>query len=162
MQPRPVPAIFARPLTAEAFASYGDVVEAPASPGRAYFETSVRNLRPGAHPRLWMLTKLPASPPLEFRSLERHQFSSQSFVPIEIERWIVVVAPHAAQGGPDIERVQAFMALPTQGVSYRPDIWHGSLTVLDRPARLCVFMWLDGTSADEEFVSVPPFIVHPA
>ncbi|HEY7245195.1 MAG TPA: ureidoglycolate lyase [Xanthobacteraceae bacterium] len=162
MRPQATAEITARPLTADAFTAYGDVVEAPAQPGRAYFETSVRNLRPDAYPRLWMLTKLPASPPLEFSSLERHQFSSQSFVPIEIGRWIVVVAPHAAQGGPDIERVQAFIALPTQGVSYRPDVWHGSLTVLDKPARLSVFMWLDGTSADEEFVSVPPFIVHPA
>jgi ureidoglycolate lyase len=162
MGPEATPEILARPLSAQAFAPYGDVVEAPAKPGRAYFETSVRNLRPVADPRLWMLTRLPASPPLEFTSLERHQFSSQSFVPIEIGRWIVVVAPHAEQGGPDVSRVQAFMALPTQGVSYRPDVWHGSLTVLDRPARLCVFMWLDGTQADEEFVSVPPFIVRPA
>jgi ureidoglycolate lyase len=156
------PEIIARPLSAEAFAHYGDVVEAPADPGRAYFETSVRNLRSAASPKLWMLSKLPAALPLKFDSLERHRFSSQSFVPIEIGRWVVVVAPHAPQGGPDVARVQAFMALPTQGVSYRPDVWHGSLTVLDRPARFCGFMWLDGTSSDEEFVSVSPFIVYPA
>jgi len=154
--------ILARPLTPEAFAPYGEVVEAPADPGRVYFASSVGNLRPAADPKLWLLRKLPASPPLEFGALERHQFSSQSFVPLEVGRWIVVVAPHEPRGGPDVGCVQAFMALPTQGVTYRPNVWHGALTVLDKPARLCVFMWLDGTPADEEIVTVRPFIVRPS
>ena len=116
MQHDGVRQISARPLSAEAFAPYGDVVEAPAQAGRAYFATSLGNLRPSAHPKLWMLTKLPAQPlPLEFRALERHEFSSQTFVPIDIGRWLVVVAPHDPQGGPAADRVEAFLARPTQG-----------------------------------------------
>jgi ureidoglycolate lyase len=158
---KPLKEVVTQPLTAQAFAPFGDVVEAPAQPGRAYFETSIGNLRAGAQPKLWMLTKaVAASPPVEFSSLERHRFSSQTFVPIEIGRWLVVVAPHAAQGGPALDRIQAFLARPTQGVSYRPDVWHGALTVFDKPARLSVFMWLDGTAADEEIVPVPPFVVR--
>lgn len=155
--------LIARPLTAEAFAPFGDVVEAPEKPGRAYFETSLGNLRPDARPRLWMLTKVPvAGLPLEIKSLERHEFSSQSFVPIEIGRWLVVVAPHAPQGGPDVKRAQAFLANARQGVSYKPNTWHSGLNVFDKPARLTVFMWLDGTAADEEIVPVRPFIVREA
>jgi ureidoglycolate lyase len=153
--------IIARPLSAEAFAPYGDVVEAPERPGRAYFETSIGNLRPAALPRLWMLTKMPAGElPLRFALLERHEFSSQTFVPIDVGSWLVVVAPHAPDGGPDVDRVEAFLAKPAQGVSYRPNVWHGSLTVFDKVARLTVFMWLDGTQADEEAVAVQPFIVR--
>lgn len=152
--------IIARELSAEAFAAYGDVVEAPAQSGRAYFNTSVINLRASAQPKLWMLTKQPAAPlPLQFDLLERHQFSSQSFVPIDLSRWLVVVAPHSERGGPDVDRVEAFLADPRQGVSYRPNTWHGSLTVFDKVSRLTVFMWLDGTPADEEIVAVPPFMV---
>ena len=163
MQHDGVRQISARPLSAEAFSPYGDVVEAPAQAGRAYFATSLGNLRPSAHPKLWMLTKLPAQPlPLEFRALERHEFSSQTFVPIDIGRWLVVVAPHDPQGGPAADSVEAFLARPTQGVSYRPNVWHGSLTVFDQVARLNVFMWLDGTPSDEEIVPVPPFIVREA
>jgi ureidoglycolate lyase len=155
--------LVARPLSAEAFAPYGDVVEAPAQPGRAYFASSLGNLRPTAQPKLWILTKLPAPPlPLEVKALERHEFSSQTFVPIDIGRWLVVVAPHAPQGGPATDQVEAFLPSPTQGVSYRPNVWHGGLTVFDRIARLTVFMWLDGTPADEEIVAVPPFIVREA
>ena len=43
--------LIASPLTAAAFAPFGDVVEAPAGPGRAYFESSLGNLRPNAQPR---------------------------------------------------------------------------------------------------------------
>jgi ureidoglycolate lyase len=152
--------IMARALTADAFAPFGDVVEAPPQSGRAYFGTSLGNLRPAAPPKLWMLTKQP-SPflPLRIETLERHAYSSQSFVPIEIGRWLVVVAPGDARGGPDVARARAFLPTPLQGVSYRPNIWHSGLHVFDRPARLTVFMWLDGTAADEEIVPVAPFEV---
>jgi ureidoglycolate lyase len=153
--------LLASPLTLEAFAPFGDVVEAPEKPGRAYFETSLGTLRPAAQPRLWMLTKLPVPGlPIEIAAMERHEFSSQSFVPIVIGRWLIVVAPHAPAGGPDVGRAQAFIANERQGVSYRPNTWHSGLNVFDKPARLTVFMWLDGTSADEEIVPVPPFRVR--
>ena len=155
--------ISAGTLTAEAFAWFGDVVEAPAHSGRAYFSTSLGNLRSAAPPKLWMLTKQP-SPflPLRIETLERHAFSSQTFVPIDIGRWLVVVAPSDPQGGPDVARAQAFLPSPQQGVSYRPNVWHSGLHVFDRAARLTVFMWLDGTAADEEIVPVSPFTVHEA
>jgi ureidoglycolate lyase len=153
--------LIAGPLTAEAFAPFGDVVEAPATQGRAYFESSLDNLRSSAQPRLWMLTKLPVPGlPIEIKSLERHEFSSQSFVPIDIGRWLIVVAPHAPQGGPDVARAQAFIANARQGVGYRPNTWHSGLHVLDKPARLTVLMWLDGTAGDEEVVPVDPFSVR--
>jgi ureidoglycolate lyase len=155
--------LIARPLTAQAFAPFGDVVEPPAKPGRAYFETSLGNLRPAAQPRLWILSKMPvAGLPLQIKSLERHEFSSQSFVPIDIGSWLVVVAPHSPRGGPDVERAMAFLPRPGQAVSYRPNTWHSGLNVFERPARLSVFMWLDGTLADEEIVEVPPFTVRAA
>jgi ureidoglycolate lyase len=69
------------------------------------------------------------------------------------------VCPHAAGGGPDMARAQAFLAGPDQGVTYRMNTWHHGLTVFDRPARLAVFMWRDGTSADEEFVPIEPVTI---
>jgi ureidoglycolate lyase len=151
----------AKALTAEAFASFGDVVEAPAQSGRAYFSGSLGNLHATAAPKLWLLTKQP-SPflPLRIDKLERHAFSSQSFVPIDIGRWLVVVAPSDAQGGPDVAQAKAFMPSAGQSVSYRPNVWHSGLHVFDRVAHLAVFMWLDGTPNDEEIVPVSPFMVH--
>ncbi len=152
--------IVAQPLTAEAFAPYGDVLAAPADPGRSYFEGGLGNARPGARPSFSLVHRLPlAGLPLEAKLLERHEFSSQTFLPLDAGRWVIIVCPHAAAGGPDLAGLRAFIARPDQGVTYRMNTWHHGLTVLDRPARLAVFMWRDGTSGDEEFVPVAPFVV---
>jgi ureidoglycolate lyase len=153
--------IVARPLTADLFSSYGDVVEAPPTAGRAYFSTSVTNLRASAEPKIWMLTKQPSPPmPIEIATMERHEFSSQTFVPIDIGPWLIVVAPSAASGGPASESAEAFIAASTQGVSYRANVWHSGLHVFDKVARLTVAMWLDGSPTDEEIVKITPFLVR--
>jgi len=89
--------------------------------------------------------------------MERHEFSSQSFVPIDVSRYIVVVAPRAADGGPDAEAARAFLVPGDVGITYHVDIWHHPMTILDRPARFAVFMWRDGSTGDEEFVQ----LAHP-
>ncbi|BBK41440.1 putative ureidoglycolate lyase [Allostella vacuolata] len=151
----------ALPLTQDAFAPYGEVLTLPDGAGRSYFEDALGNLRPEARPSLSMSVRAPLEAlPLQANLLERHEFSSQSFVAIDASRWIVIVCPHAADGGPDVARAIAFVAGPGQGVTYRPNTWHHGLTVLDRPGKFAVFMWRDGTKGDEEFVPVAPFTVH--
>jgi ureidoglycolate lyase len=147
-----------RPLTAEAFAPYGEVLEVPREAGRLYYERALASLRPGAWPSLSLSWRDPhPGGPLRVHQMERHQFSSQSFVPLGPVRWLVLVAPHAAGSGPDMARAQAFVAAPGQGVTYGADVWHHPLTVLDAPGRFAVVMWRDGTATDEEFISVTPF-----
>ena len=153
--------LIAVPLTADAFAPYGEVLEAPAEPGRTFFESSLGNLRVGARPNLKIVTKLPVRGlPLEANMLERHEFSSQSFIPIDVGRMLIMVAPHAPEGGPDVKRALAFFASSRQGVTYRPNTWHHPSTVLDKRACFAVFMWCDGSKSDEEFVNVAPFTIR--
>jgi ureidoglycolate lyase len=148
------------PLTAEAFAPFGDVIDVASSDRRTYYEEALGNLRPAAKPSLSVTFKAPTPDrPLVSGMLERHEFSSQTFVPINVGRWLIVVAPHAAAGGPDVSRLHAFIANGQQGVTYKPNTWHHGLTVLDQPGRFAVFMWRAGTK-DEEFVPVPPFTVR--
>ena len=94
------------------------------------------------------MTFRPPTPdrPLKSETLERHEFSSQSFVPVDVGRWLIVVAPHAAKGGPDMADARAFIANGQQGVTYKPDTWHHGLTTLDQPGRFAVFMWRAGTT----------------
>lgn len=154
--------IIAQPLTAEAFAPFGDVLAPPTEPGRTYFEKGLKNGRAGAWPSLSVTHARPlAALPLRATMLERHEFSSQSFMPLDVSRWLVVVAPYGAEGGPDPSRAIAFVAGPGQGVTYHMGTWHHGLTALDRPARFAVFMWRDGTSTDEEFRPLAaPFTVQ--
>jgi ureidoglycolate lyase len=150
-----------QPLTQEAFAAYGDVIAVPEVAGRTYYEDALGNLRPTAHASLSVSLKAETPErPLKADLLERHEFSSQTFMPLDVGRWLIVVAPHAAAGGPDLAGVKAFIANGKQGVTYRPNTWHHGLTVLDRPGRFAVFMWRDGGKGDEEFVPVQPFTIR--
>ena len=152
--------LIARPLTATSFAPYGEVLEAPGDAGRTYIEQALANGRPGAKPSLsFTLSKVPASLPFKVVQMERHQFSSQSFVPMDRGRFLVVVAPKLESGGPDAARAEAFVGGPGQGVTYGMDVWHHALTVLDAPMRFAIFMWLERSATDEEFVDVSPFAV---
>ncbi|MFN9096645.1 MAG: Ureidoglycolate hydrolase, partial [Alphaproteobacteria bacterium] len=55
--------IITEPLTAEAFASFGEVLESPTSPGRAYMDKMLENRRSGAAPSLSFTRALPKSAP---------------------------------------------------------------------------------------------------
>ena len=52
------------PLTAEAFAPFGEVLTAPAVPDRVYFERALANRRPAAWPSLSLTLREPAAVPL--------------------------------------------------------------------------------------------------
>lgn len=149
-----------QPLTKEAFAPFGDIIDMPTVDGRFYHDGALANLRGGAGPSLSVALKAPtADRPFTSGMLERHEFSSQTFIPVDVGRWLIVVAPHAAHGGPDIGKALAFIADGRVGVTYRADTWHHGLTTLDRPGSFAIFMWKAG-AGDEEFVPVEPFTVQ--
>jgi ureidoglycolate lyase len=152
----------AEPLTASAFEPYGAVIEGPAGPGRSYFDSQLVNRRPAARSSLSISRLLPLEQlPLRVALFERHEFSSQSFLPLSVVRYLVIVAPAAPTGGPDAARARAFVGRAGQGVTYHAGTWHHSMTVLDAPALFGVLMWRDGTSADETMVALPvPLTVH--
>jgi ureidoglycolate lyase len=150
----------AQPLTASAFAPFGEVLEPPASAGRSYFEDALANRRPSARPSLSLSRVMPSpAGPLIARVMERHEHSSQSFIALEAARWLVMVAPSDAAGSPDMARAEAFVCGQGQGITYRADVWHHPLTVLDAPASFAVFMWRDGSAGDEEFVDIGSLLV---
>lgn len=144
-----------QPLTAEAFAPFGDVLTIPAAPGRSYFDAALSNLRGEAKASLSIARREDlATLPFQATQMERHEFSSQSFVPIDVGRWLVMVAPHAPAGGPDMAKARAFLPAPGQGVTFAANVWHHPMTILDKPATFAVFMWLVKGAGDEEFFTL--------
>ena len=141
------------PLDPDAFAPFGHVAPAPA-PGTLVEVGPSRNLRDMVPPCLRWAVGRPAMLPLRVTTMERHRFSSQSFIPMAAARWLILVAPHAASGGPDMARARAFLADGTRAITYAPDVWHHPLTVLDAGAAFAVLTFLDGSADDEEFVPV--------
>ena len=156
--------IVAEPLTAEAFKPFGAVLEGPPTPGRVYVSDTLANGRAHAPVCLSVATVQPKKDlPLQVTVLERHEHSSQTFVPLSVSRYLVLATRDAPGGGPDLTRLRAFVARAGQGVTYAMGTWHHPVTVLDAPASFAVLMWRDGTSGDEEFVpvSTPLTVVVP-
>ena len=153
--------LVAEPLTQRAFEPFGELLAVSDAPGRVFFNDALANARSSATVNL-SIARVPPTRERPFvgRVLERHEFSSQTFLPLRVSRYLIMVAPGAASGGPDVSQVRAFVAGPRQGITYRMGTWHHGLTVLDEPAEFAVLMWCDGTSGDEEFVPLAePFTV---
>lgn len=151
--------IVARPLDAEAFAPFGQVFGTPARPERIDLDLALVNHRSAARPTIALIRAAPVALPFETTVLERHRFSSQTFVPARVARYLVVVAPGAVDGGPDLTGIRAFVATGGQGVNYVAGTWHHGLTVLDAEATFTMVMWNDGSDQDTEFVTLPETLV---
>ncbi len=155
--------IIARPLTREAFAPFGDVIDKadadlriPINAGRA------RRLTPrgeavatgaGAKVVIGLVEADACDLPLRLALVERHPFGSQAFVPLSAGSFLVVVC--ADEGGvPGVP--QAFVTAPRQGVNYHPHVWHGVLAPLHRQQD---FLVVDragaGTNLEEHHFPVP-------
>jgi ureidoglycolate lyase len=87
--------------------------------------------------------------------MERHKRSSQCFVPLDVSRCVVMVAPDK-DGKPDATQLRAFVARGDQAVNYHVGTWHHPSRPLDRDARFATLMWTTGEKAmDEEWSTLP-------
>jgi ureidoglycolate lyase len=143
------------PLTPEAFAPFGDVIGPQAEGARVSLTDTLRAIDGAFQPRLSFSTAKAWSLPLTATEMERHNRSSQCFVPMDAERWVVLVAPDAG-GKPDATALRAFVVRGDQAVNYHLGTWHHPLRTLDRPGRFAVFMWTTGNTPDDEEWSTLP------
>ena len=150
------------PVTAQAFAPFGDLLPPGAGDGPQQLIDELQNGRASARPRLSMTTVEPKALPLTAAKMERHVHSSQAFVPMDCANYLVMVAPKGADGKPDLARLRAFRVPGDTGINYRPDTWHHPLSPLERAGRFAVLTFIDGTAGDEEWADLPePVVVDP-
>lgn len=142
-------------LTEAAFAPFGTLVEYNAAESRRALADELQNRRAEARANLDFATVAAQTLPITATVMERHVFSSQSFVPVDVARYLVVVAPDAAGGGPDMTRARVFAASGRQSVTYHAGVWHHPLTPLDRDGVFAIVTFRAGNAGDEEFVSLP-------
>lgn len=135
----------AQPLTAEAFADFGEVIDSAGHPPlpinngmteRYHALACVDTGGPEGSALINLFHAKPYRLPMQLSSMERHPLGSQAFMPLDGRPFVVVVAPV----GECVRScdLRAFITNGRQGVNYRRGVWHHSLIALDVPARFLV------------------------
>jgi ureidoglycolate lyase len=158
--------IVARPLTREAFAPFGEVIEPDEA--RAYPINGGRCMRHHALARaeaageeaavvINLFRGQPYALPLTLDLVERHPLGSQCFVPLSPRPFLVVVCPDEG-GRPGLPH--AFITKPGQGVNYPRNLWHAALTPIGAPQDFCVIDRAGAGTNLEEFRFDPPYEIR--
>jgi ureidoglycolate lyase len=140
------------------FAPFGEVFSPPAVNKRTHIAAFFRNLRPHAHIDCYIVHCEAKEPPYATSVMERHSYPSQTLVPVSGSRYIVAAASSTDADGPDLSKLQAFMATKEQGINCHAGTWHCLLAVLDQTAQFLVAIWKDRSQDDEQFVDLPDSI----
>jgi ureidoglycolate lyase len=143
------------PLTAEAFAPFGSVIEASdaavkldINQGHAvrYDRLAEVDVADGGGIPIVSLFRARPLGELVLKTFERHPLGSQTFVPLSGRPYLVAVAP----AGPfDPAAIRLFRAEGDQGVHYRKGVWHHFLLVLDESDFLVVDRAGPGDNCEE-------------
>lgn len=150
------------PLTAAAFADFGQVIELsgaqhyPINQGMTErFHDLARVELGGVHarPLISILRGQPYALPLSLKLVERHPLGSQAFYPLSANPWLVIVAEDDS-GKPC--RLRAFDPAPGQGINIAMNTWHGVLTPLEAQSDFIVVdRGGDGNNLEEHHFDLP-------
>ena len=131
--------IICEPLSAEAFAPFGDVITLRGRPDKI-----INGGKCGRHHDLAALDfgdgragislfdAEPRALPYTLDLLERHPQGSQAFIPMSWTSFLVTVSETA------LSRPRAFLTAPGQGINLHRGTWHGVLTPLHAPGLFAV------------------------
>lgn len=134
-----------QPLTREAFAPFGDVIDTAGARSFPINDGMVERFHDlarvdvgtqGGAPLLSIFRGRPYDMPLVVKFVERHPLGSQAFVPLGRAAFAVIVAPPGDDPKPG--DLRAFIGNGHQGVNYSPGTWHHVLLVLEQPADFLV------------------------
>lgn len=154
------------PLTKQAFAPFGDVIEmdgtAPKDINQGYAKrfndlAAIDVASEGGSTNLSLFLAQPRPMPVAIELMERHPLGCQVFFPLQDRPWLVLVC-HDPR---DRFSYHAFLATGHQGVNYAPNVWHHPLLVFDADSR---FVIVDrkgpGNNLEEVWLQEPLFL-HP-
>ena len=157
-----------QPLTSQAFAPFGDVLEATGEPDKiinaglcgrfhdlANLDFTGEDVRPG----ISLFRSKARTLPHTLDLMERHPLGSQAFLPMSADPFMVIVAPDdGGEPGPPL----AFLTKPGQGVNYHRNVWHGVLTPLIDNALFAVVDRIGTGDNLEEHLFEEPWQIYAA
>lgn len=155
-----------QPLTATAFAPFGEVIEVSGAPDKL--------INQGMCGRHHDLARLDFSDgragislfdakarhfPCPVEMVERHPAGSQAFIPVNNVPMLVVVAEDADDTPVN---PRAFLSAPGQSINLHRNVWHGVLSPIGAPGRYVVVDRIGEGANLEEFWFDEPFVVTEA
>lgn len=148
------------PLTPEAFAPFGDVLEATgehrlinAGLCRRHHDRATLDFGPDARAGISIFQAEPRALPYSFDLIERHPDGSQAFLPMTEHPFLVIVAT-----SPEAQP-RAFLTNGAQGINLHRGTWHGVLTPLHAPGLFAVVDRIGQTANLEEHRYTEPWTV---
>lgn len=156
--------IKAEPLTADAFAPFGDVLDASGSPDKMinaglcglHHDLAALDFGPDGRAGISIFNAQARSLPYTLNLIERHPEGSQAFIPMTGAPFLVIVAPDDG-GRPGTPR--AFLTAPYQGINLHRGVWHGVLTPLAEPGLFAVVDRIGASANLDEFMIDPPYVI---
>jgi len=134
--------IIIEPMTADAFAPFGDLLEAKGTPDKIInqglcgrFHDRARMDFSDGRAGISIFHAEKRDLPLKLDLVERHPDGSQAFVPISHQPFLVVVAEDQ-NGIP--QNIRAFLTEAGQAINIHRGVWHGVLTPLHDPGLFAV------------------------
>lgn len=159
----PLPRLKALPLTASAFAPFGQVI-AEQGGGLAVNAGSSQRLeaiaaldlqRDGGRAVLALYQAQARPWPFEARVLERHRLSDQVFLPFGGPRRCVLLVAPAALAQPRAADCVAFISNGLQGIGIAAGTWHHGLIALDDGPWAVLERRADDVDCDEVGLDTP-------
>lgn len=140
-----VTALRVEPLTAAAFAPFGNVIE---TAGNAFHYINAKMVeryhdlaqvdvdKRGGRVGISVCVGTPYVFPLRVAEMERHPLSSQCFIPLSDRPFLVIVAV----AGDTVEpgQLRGFLSNGAQGVNYAPGVWHHALLTVGEVSNFVV------------------------
>ena len=135
------------PLTREAFAPFGEVIEAEGRErvtiNQGFAErfddlARIDTLSEGGATAISIARGTPQAAPIVLKLVERHPLGSQIFYPLQDKDWLIVVAMD--QERPSPRALRAFRATGRQGINFARNVWHHPLLM---PAPMSEFLIID-------------------
>ena len=142
------------PLTAAAFAPFGEVIGIAAAAERFAINAGTterlhalaRVTHDGGHAVISIGIAQPRRFPFALQLVERHPLGSQAFIPLDGHPYVVVVAIAPT------ERPRAFIAANAEGVNFHAGTWHHPLIALNDDSR---YLIIDREGAGDNCEEVP-------
>ncbi|HCP80792.1 MAG TPA: ureidoglycolate lyase [Octadecabacter sp.] len=155
----------AHPLTADAFAPFGDVLDCTGEADKIINQGLCGRFHDRAEldftdgkAGISLFNAQPRNLPYTLKMMERHPDGSQAFIPMTEHSFLVIVAQdnNGVPGNP-----QAFITKSGQAINFHRNIWHGVCTPLTSPGLFAVVDRIGSGENLQEHWFDGPVIIEP-